>query len=333
MKKNGSVLIISLWILAILVIFALGLGHRASINLRLANYQKNGLKAYYLAKAGINRAIIELDNDQTPNYDYLEDNWANNEAVFKSIAFGDSNEEYARVGYLLTDETSGKQDFIYGLIDEERKININKIDEQGQRQLHELLLYAKLNNEEAQDLKNIAVEWINSVAEPEEEKKVFKNAELKSGEELLLILEWFYKNKGISDHRKKSQDIYNALKDMITVYSDNKMNINTSSRPALIILANSLTENEGQRSAVPNVIDAILTLRASKKFFASLDEISINAASGSVEEQVLNALKGYLKINSQFFCLKSTGNVRQISKVITLVYDRGGKAVTYWHEN
>ncbi|MBI5144843.1 MAG: hypothetical protein HZA27_01505, partial [Candidatus Omnitrophica bacterium] len=51
MVKKGSVLIISLWILAILVVFAVSLAQRAAASLRLARYQRDGLKAYLLAKA------------------------------------------------------------------------------------------------------------------------------------------------------------------------------------------------------------------------------------------------------------------------------------------
>ncbi len=52
---------ISLWILAILVVFALGLGRRAMMNLRIARYQKDKLKASCLARAGIKQGIAGLD--------------------------------------------------------------------------------------------------------------------------------------------------------------------------------------------------------------------------------------------------------------------------------
>ena len=60
MNKKASILMINLWILALLVIFAIGLGHRASINLRLLRYQRDALKASLFANAGINKAVMLL---------------------------------------------------------------------------------------------------------------------------------------------------------------------------------------------------------------------------------------------------------------------------------
>jgi len=78
--NKGSILMIAMWVMAILVIFTLGLGHRASINLRLAKYQKDRLKAAYLAKAGISKAIAILQEDkntpQTSGYDSLNEIWS-----------------------------------------------------------------------------------------------------------------------------------------------------------------------------------------------------------------------------------------------------------------
>jgi len=60
MRKNGQVLIISLWILVILAMLSVSIGHRVSMALRLSRYQKERLMAGYLAKAGINIAIGEI---------------------------------------------------------------------------------------------------------------------------------------------------------------------------------------------------------------------------------------------------------------------------------
>ena len=53
---------ISLWILAILTILAVGIGHRVSMGLRLARYQKDKLKGLYLAKAGLKVLIVEKND-------------------------------------------------------------------------------------------------------------------------------------------------------------------------------------------------------------------------------------------------------------------------------
>ena len=63
MNKRASVLMIVLWILAALVLFALGLGHRASIHLKISSFQKDRIKAGFLARAGIQKAIFLLEQD------------------------------------------------------------------------------------------------------------------------------------------------------------------------------------------------------------------------------------------------------------------------------
>ena len=64
MRNKAQVLIISLWILAILALLSVSIAHRVSLGLRLSRYQKERLKAAYLAKAGINIAIAEIEKDK-----------------------------------------------------------------------------------------------------------------------------------------------------------------------------------------------------------------------------------------------------------------------------
>jgi type II secretory pathway component PulK len=174
MGKGGSILMITLWILTILVIFSLGLGHRAVINLKLTQYQKDRLSLSYLAKAGVNRSISEAVNDKTQNYDDLKDSWADNQDVFKDMSFQKNSSESVTIGYLTQDRKTGKDTVVYGLIDEERKININRIDAIGQRQLFEILKNTKLDTAKAEELKNIIVEWIDD--KRTEAERSFKNS-------------------------------------------------------------------------------------------------------------------------------------------------------------
>lgn len=64
MKRKGQVLIISLWILAILAVLIVGIGHRVSLALRLSRYQKERIKSLYIAKAALNIAISVIEKDE-----------------------------------------------------------------------------------------------------------------------------------------------------------------------------------------------------------------------------------------------------------------------------
>ena len=124
MTKKAQVLVVSLWILATLTILAVGIGHRVSMALRLSRYQRDKFKALYLARAGLNRAIAELEKDTTNDYDTLNESWVNNEEAFKRIVLNDNQSEFATVSYGTLDEYSNPKT-VYGVVDEERNININ----------------------------------------------------------------------------------------------------------------------------------------------------------------------------------------------------------------
>lgn len=60
-----------LWVLAVLSVLAVGISSRVAAEMRLAQYAKNNLLSFYLAKAALNQALLELEKDETPAYDTL----------------------------------------------------------------------------------------------------------------------------------------------------------------------------------------------------------------------------------------------------------------------
>lgn len=335
MGKKGSVLMISLWILAILVVFALGLGHRASINLRLARYQRDRLKALYLANVGINRAIAEIINDSTQNYDSLKDNWTDNKKVFEKIVLKEESAEenpaeFATVSYKVKDQTTGEEGIIYGVIDEERKVNINSLNKYLLQQLFILRGYET----DAEGLADVIIKWINS--EKEEGKEIFKNKSFKTLEELLLILEYYYQEeKKEEKYREKAQEIYNRIKDLITAYGDGKININTAhDEDVLKALAITVAKlNEKNEAFAQSLIPQIIAFVSENPFKDQETLNSTEIGKEQEEKDIFNLMKEYLMIKSNYFKIESVGNVGQITKKIAAIYDRGTKKIVYWHEN
>ncbi|NQU73136.1 MAG: general secretion pathway protein GspK, partial [Candidatus Omnitrophica bacterium] len=122
-NNKGAVLLVTLWILAILALLAVGIGFRASLELRLLGYQMNNLKVYEIAKAGVIKAITELEKDETTDTDTI---WEcgialkpdeTQEEKFKDIRIGD--------GYFEVSYVNEAGDKIYGIEDVRAKININ----------------------------------------------------------------------------------------------------------------------------------------------------------------------------------------------------------------
>ena len=100
-----------------LSVLSVGIGYRVSTGLKLNFAKRSALKAHYLANAGVNLAISEIKKlsiASTP--DTLLDKWADNEDLFKKITINDNTQDFATVN-----SADGK----YGVVDEERKININ----------------------------------------------------------------------------------------------------------------------------------------------------------------------------------------------------------------
>ena len=105
MRKKGSILIVTLWTLSFLAIFAVGIARVVGGQLHLASHLQDRLKTYYLAQAGIERAITILTADETEKRDSLDEQWANSEELFKEIPLSDG---YVTVSYRI-DESSEEQ--------------------------------------------------------------------------------------------------------------------------------------------------------------------------------------------------------------------------------
>jgi type II secretory pathway component PulK len=96
-KKRAQVLIISLWVLVALSIFAVSIGQRVATALKISRQQINSLKAYYLARAYLNFIIRQIDTHY-------------------NACLGSFDPE------LLVQDN---QDSAWRIIDQESKVNIN----------------------------------------------------------------------------------------------------------------------------------------------------------------------------------------------------------------
>lgn len=72
--RKGSILIFALWVLTILVVFTIVTSYRASTDIKLAKYESESIRSFYLAKAGVIKMIAALNRD-TSLYDSLNEEW------------------------------------------------------------------------------------------------------------------------------------------------------------------------------------------------------------------------------------------------------------------
>lgn len=80
-NKKASILIFVMWVLIILSLFSIAVSRNSASNIKLARQESIGIKSLYLAKAGIAKAMIDLNKDKN-NYDSLNEDW-NKEKEFK----------------------------------------------------------------------------------------------------------------------------------------------------------------------------------------------------------------------------------------------------------
>lgn len=332
-KEKSQALIISLWILAILTVLAISIGRQVSMALYLSKYQKNRLKAISLAKAGINRAIVELERDAKENaYDSLAETWSTGKDIqgnyiFESVEIEDG-----------LDET-----FTVTIIDEDSKININTADIQLLKQLFIL----KEFEADAPGLAEAIFAWRDPTAETEPDREIFRNGPLGIPEELLPILEYYYELKvGVENCRKKAQEVYDKVKDLITVYGDGKININTVPRENLEMFFDSAL-NQMQEQGISDLpteaetqelLNLIFDFREENKYFKNIQEIKSNLGLQPTDHRckIIDFLitEGIISVSANNFRIESIGNVGQITKKITAVVKRIVPIKTvYWHEN
>lgn len=112
----------TLWAIAFLSILAAGVASQVFADVRVASRLKWEMQIRNIAWRGFYDAIEIIKTDATATYDTLQEPWASNEGRFKDVRYGDAT-------YQLTSETEnggGETVLRFGLVDEERKININK---------------------------------------------------------------------------------------------------------------------------------------------------------------------------------------------------------------
>jgi len=320
-KKNlkaneGSVLILVLWILSFLVLLGLGLAYTTSLDQRLVGYQRDRLMALYLAKGGYYRALAELEQDPTPQVDSYLDPWSHNPDAFQEAALGQGS---FTVSYPLPGE-DGSEGVVYGVVDEDRKVNINTASQAV------LLRLPGMTDEIADSV----LDWRAEHRGLGESLGKVKDRPFKVLEELLLL-------EGMTD------EVFQALQPFITIYTDGKVNLNTAPQKVL----KALGMGEGLVNKVLRFrrgLDDILGTEDDQSFTglgsAGQQLNAFDALTPQEVAQLTNLItQNRLKVTSGFFKIHSRGAVRdgKITRSVEGTVQRGtgpssSLALLSWHE-
>jgi type II secretory pathway component PulK len=332
--KKGSILVVALWSLSLLASFAVyaSLGVRQRLMLVKRFEERDEL--HYIAEAGVKKAVLVAREEgrREGTYNALNGAWSNNPGSFRGIHVGGGS---CDVGYAYTHASSELSEFHYGLIDEERKININTIDVPALTRLCQVTL--GLDEVDAQELAASLVDWRDedsflSIPLGSAEDSYYRGLryayEAKDtgyevlGEVLLV--------KGMTDER------YEGIRHFITIYGDGKINVNTASREVFLALGihpdlvrKLVAFRDGEDGVAATADDNIFEIPGA---IVSRLSQSIHLSEAEVAE-LTNVENRYLKTRSDYFSVHSIARYekRKDTTEVHAVIDKEGKILS-WRE-
>lgn len=312
--KRGSVLIIVLWSLFFLSALALAIDGYIRPRLDLGARLLRKARVHYYAEAGVKEAMLIIGKDAEAEYDCLNDAWC---------GAGGNPEKTLPGGGAFTLE----------LIDEERKVNINKASYDTLKNLFEIA--GEVSSQDAEDLADSVIDWRDedddardngaedgyySIRHPGYD---CKNKDFELLEELLLV-------KGMD------RDVLDKVRSRITVHGQGAVNINTAD--AFIFECLGMTEELAGKiisirgaGAADHIFDNTGEILEDIKDFEE-EGLDLSAEEISQLNKVL--AKGLFGTRSDNFLGRAVGKLqnRPDSASITFVYDRNEKKIKYWKE-
>jgi len=303
LTERGSILIIVLWSVFFLSVLAMAIDAHIRPQLALGGKLLRRTWAHYLAESGVRQAILAIEKDTTPLHDGLTDTWADVDG--KELGMGA---------------------FTVELVDEERKININKAPYRVLKDFIEIA--GETDSQEAEDIADSIMDWRDEDDDSREngaEDGYYsmlhpgypcKNKDFEAPEELLLV-------KGVT------RELFDKIRDRITIYTEGPVNINTADTVVLVSIG-----------MTGELAGKILDFRK-ESVFEDMDVIASTLAetedlSGD-EISRLNKIfaLGLFSVRSDNFMGQSVGELTggtPESRRITFVFNREERKIKYWRE-
>jgi general secretion pathway protein K len=336
-SKKGSILILALWTLFFLSALAVAVGAYVDSGLRLAGWFKKQTIACYAARAGADRALMEVIAD-TNGWDGLTESWACNDEAFKNAKLGDGVFSITHTVKMPDSSTITN----YGLIDEESRINVSKASAGLLASL--MAVVGGADSASASQIAAAIIGWreksdnvLTAGADNNYYGKLAEPIKCHNGafqeiHELLLV-------KGVSSA------LFAKIEPYVTIYGTGKVNVNTAGAVVLRVLAVSSRADD---SATGSLIDKIIRFRESNNVLkaATLADVIKQLELQSAEVNVLKSMMPMIDLRSTCFRGTSEGRSGDVqvstpnAKVLSVevcriefVFDRGNRMKVYWHED
>ena len=239
-RQQGSVLILVVWAVVLLSLLAAGLGSHSVFALDLTTRLERQLQSSYIAVGSVPYVVHVLAEDTTQTFDGLGDDWVNSEFLFSKQRLGD--------GAFTISRTTADHQTVYGLLDEDRKLNLNTMPGGA----FDVLLQevGGMREEQAKVVADSIEDWRDEDGDtrPYGAENFYyhgrsgsydcKNGPFENVEELLLV-------------RGMTPEVYVRVAPYLTVYGSGAVNLNTADRAVLSALGLS-----------PEGVQGIITYRA-----------------------------------------------------------------------
>lgn len=349
-NRSGTILISVLWILVILTVLTVSLGRNTHVELSLVKHAVGKMKSKYIARAGFVYALERIRKDSADKDGAKQDTLyqcgvrlgdeESPQEAFKDIASGDGHFD---VQY-FSGGGEGKKIY-YGLQDEERRIDINTLTLQNYNVLSALITVLGFDEETAKTIAYSVLDWKDEDDSPVDvtygaEDDYYgsltrpyqcKNRPFDSTEELLLA-------------RGMTQEIYDALKDYVTVFPKQgilRVNFDTAPAAVLTALARAMSAvlPDPAPSDVVALVDKVLQYRRGEDGVeftrddraVALNEMPLNAP----ERNLFLAMSQFRTYTSDYLRVrvKGTEKTREARTVIEAVVYRNDLSISSWHRD
>ncbi len=341
-SHQGTILILALWTLALLTVFSISISARVRQEITFLSRMEKTYRLRDISSAGIYKArALYLSNFKSDQQYAINDELVpamkrvelfNNDLAFKSVELGQGS--YS-VYYDSYDSILENPIRMYGFIDEESKININKAPRSVLKQLFIVVL--GMLEEEADELAGSIINWreageteltgffsddfYSQLKDPYESKE----ADFQILDELFLL-------KGMTP------EIIEKLSPFITVFGKGGVNFNTASVPVLMALGledglirKILLVHRGQDGVLGTVDDIYFSsynvMLSALQEKAGLDENEMKALTDLSNQKLIG-------MNSEYFgvtCVAQLTSSNEVKQIKSVFRAEDGEIV-YWRE-
>ncbi|MBN1586612.1 MAG: general secretion pathway protein GspK [Candidatus Omnitrophica bacterium] len=335
MNRRGSVFILVIWSLLFLGILAVGLSRRVFTEIELAAFSKTKVQARSLALAATKIGEQALLANKNP-YIALNQFWSTGKlseespSAFRNIPLGEG--EFSIRVYKPAPSPEEPAFEHFGLIDEERKLNINTADAKSLETL--IRKVTSLDLMGANTLANSIVDWrdqdtFSSPGGAEDGYYSGLDPSYECKDAPFQVLEELHFVRGMTPQ------VFTQLEEFVTVFGNGVLNINTVGEDTLVALG--LEES---------IVSRIVNYRRGLDQRDGSSDDKIFESAGSIGPELLDegilseeeaalvsslASRGAIGVSSEHFALHAEGKADKRVKRIVCVMNRDGNVLS-WRE-